>query len=253
MIAALDSATPPTSVQVAAAKAAGVTVWSGYLATRPNVHLYRPWSRAEFAIVKALPGVPIAFYSGADDPATVRALATLWGVRPCLDVEGGIRPDGPWVQGNLDVVGGGLYGSRAVHSGRRAAFHIASFYPWPQVDPRASWPPGWPQPTTPCGWQWQNTHNEFGASVDRSWLDDSFASGGSMTPDQERQLLAEVGDLHAAVARVEVALGTAKADGSGPAPTQPAPGFIQSATASLDALKTGGGKLAPFDAAIIPK
>ena len=179
----LDSATPPNAAQVAAAKAAGIAVWSGYLATRGGVKLARPWTEAEFAVVKALPGVPIAFYSGWDDPAKVKALAAAWGVLPCLDVESGIRGDGPWVDGNLAVVGGGLYGGQYVHSNRKAAFHIASLYPTPMVDPKATWPAGWTRPGAACGWQWWNTHNEFGVGVDRSNLDDWFG-GIDMLPGQ---------------------------------------------------------------------
>src|SRR5947207_15754417 len=63
MIPALDSATPPTATQVAAAKASGIAVWSGYIATRPELGvgpvgsrfgLFRPWKQAEFVPVKAL-------------------------------------------------------------------------------------------------------------------------------------------------------------------------------------------------------
>ena len=42
---------------------------------------------------------------------------------PCLDVEGGIRADGAWVQPWLDASGAGLYGNAPVFSGRRAAFY----------------------------------------------------------------------------------------------------------------------------------
>ena len=37
MFASLDSATPPTSAQVAAAKAAGIGMWCVYIATKANV------------------------------------------------------------------------------------------------------------------------------------------------------------------------------------------------------------------------
>src|SRR5256885_2176040 len=170
MIPALASATPPTAAQAAAAKASGIAVWSGYIATRPELGdgpvgprfgLFRPWRQAEFGPVKTLRGTPIAYASGWDSPAGCKALAAAWGVRLCLDVEGGIRGDGPWVQGWLDASGAGLYGTRYVHApqagpARRAPFHIAAFYPTPQVDPHATWPAGWPRPATLCGWQWQN-------------------------------------------------------------------------------------------------
>jgi hypothetical protein len=180
MLASLDSATPPTATQVAAARAAGVIVWGGYLATKPNVGLLRPWSQAEFAVIKALPGTPLAFYSGWDDPVAVKARAAAWGVRPCLDVEDGIRPDGPWVQANLDTVGGGLYSFASAFPGRRMAFAILADRSRTPPDPKATWAPWHPRPPVPCGWQWWGSHNEFGVTVDRNWLDDWFG-GEQMT------------------------------------------------------------------------
>jgi hypothetical protein len=206
MIVGLDSATPPTAAQAAAARAAGVAVWSGYLATRPELGvgpggsrfgLFRPWRQVEFAPVKTLHGTPLAYASGWDDPAGCKALAAAWGVRLCLDVEGGIRGDGAWVQGWLDGSGAGLYGTRYVHTpqsgaARRAPFHIAAWYTQERdphtgqmvaFDPQATWPAGWPHPMTPVGWQWQNTHAEFGVGVDRCWFDDWFAQGATGGPE----------------------------------------------------------------------
>jgi hypothetical protein len=193
MIPALDSATPPTAAQAAAARASGIAVWSGYIATRPELGvgpvgsrfgLFRPWRQAEFGPVKTLRGTPLAYASGWDSPAGCKALAAAWGVRLCLDVEGGIRGDGPWVQGWLDASGAGLYGTQATHVNRRAAFHIAAWYLQKKdpntgrmvpIDPGATWPANWPRPAGLCGWQWQNTHTEFGVGVDRCWFDDGFA------------------------------------------------------------------------------
>jgi len=182
MLLSLDSAIPPTPAQVAAAKAAGVGMWCVYIATKPGVGLLRPWSDAEIEVVRPLNPHPIAFYSGWDDAAAVKAKAARLGLRPCLDNENGIRPDGSWVQPNLDTVGGGLYGVSGVHVGRRAAFHIAAWYV--PRDPAATWPPSWPAPGTPCGWQWYNTHEEFGVGVDRSWLDDWFATPAKPKEDE---------------------------------------------------------------------
>jgi hypothetical protein len=187
MVIGLDSAAPPSAAQVAAAQGAGVAVWGGYLATKPNVGLLRPWSQAEFTVAKALSGVPLAFASGWDDPVRCQGLAAAWGVRLCLDVEGGIRGDGNWVQPWLDLSGAGLYGQHSVdslgrlhsiHVGRNAPFHIAAWYV--NHDPVTTWPAGTARPVTPCGWQWQNSHNAFGVTVDRSWLDDWFG-GTDMT------------------------------------------------------------------------
>src|SRR5438132_1645594 len=192
MVIGLDSATPPSAAAVAAARAVGIRVWSGYLASQTTPRqpgksnnpfkLYNAWYEAEFDIARGCGGMPIAFASGWDDPAACKQLAAAWRVRLCLDVEGGIRGDGPWVQGWVDTAASGLYGTSGVHVNRRAAFHIAAWYV--SHDPSASWPASWPQPAAPCGWQWQNTHTEFGVGVDRSWLDDWF--GGELMHQSQK-------------------------------------------------------------------
>jgi hypothetical protein len=186
MIAGLDSAFAPTPAQVQAASAGGIRLWNGYLATKPNVGLLNPWTQAEFEVVRVLGSTPIGYCSGNDDPAAVKALAATWRVRPCLDVEGGIRPDGLWVQGWLDNSGAGLYGLPTVHLNRTAAFHVMSL--WPGSDPGATWPSSQPKPNVRCGWQWEGGHPEFGANVDRCWFDDSFL-GEDMTPEEHDDLI----------------------------------------------------------------
>ncbi len=172
MIAALDSSyDAPSPAQADAARAAGVGVWCGYLATRPNVGLAHVWTRDDFEAARRCGGTPLGFCSGHDDPVAVRELAAAWNVRPCLDVEPGIRTDGSWVDGWLAASGAGLYGPLEVHH-HAAAFHIAALYPG--FDPSLPWPVSAPVVTTPRGWQWQGTHSEFGRSVDRLWLDDWF-------------------------------------------------------------------------------
>lgn len=192
MIAGLDSAQPPSAAQVAAARAAGVGLWSGYLATAGQggsaFGLLRVWTEAEFEVAKALPGRPIAFASGWDDPLACRGLAAAWNVRLCLDVEDGIRGDGPWVQSWLDASGAGLYGNLGVHFNRVAAFHILSYYPG--RDPAATFLPQStvnPYIPSPWGWQWQGSHQEFGLDVDRGWYDDWF--GGEMLTDAQQAQL----------------------------------------------------------------
>jgi hypothetical protein len=179
MIAALDSSfDAPSADQARAAAAAGIRGWCGYIATRGGTGLAAPWTRLAFENARLCGGTPIGFCSGQDDPVAVGRLAAAWNVLPYLDVEPGIRADGPWVQGWLDASGAGLYGLASVHfatGGRRAAGHIVANYPG--RDPRATWPPWLPRPPGPLGWQWQGTHQEFGRSVDRLWLDDVFAEG----------------------------------------------------------------------------
>lgn len=184
MVEGLDSDHPPTAAQVQQAKQAGYSIWSGYIATRPDpanptasrFNLDRPWTKAEFDVVRALNPQPIAYCSGWDDPVALKALASEWSVRLCLDVESGIRGDGSWVQAFLDASGAGLYGNSQVHTGRRAPFHVWAGYP--ASDPGTSWPAAAARPATPCGWQWHGTESLFGMAVDLTHFDDWF--GGEM-------------------------------------------------------------------------
>ena len=168
MIIGLDSAIPPTLAQAQAARAAGVGLWAGYFAG-PNI--LNGWTRADFDRVKAAGLATLAYCSGWADPTAMKAQGLTWQVPICLDDESAIRPEGAWVQPWLDLAASGLYGVRAVHVGRRAAFHIAAWYPG--ADPGATYPTGW-DGAAPCGWQWLNTHTEFGVGVDRGWYDDAF-------------------------------------------------------------------------------
>jgi hypothetical protein len=149
------------------------------MATKPNVGLAHPWGQSDFARVQASGLSTMAFVSGWDDPLAVKSQGQAWGLsdKLCLDVEGGIRGDGSWVQGWLDTSRAGLYGNYGVHPNRTATFHILAAYP-ASGNPNATWYSNFPRPKGPCGWQWQGTHNEFGATVDRGWYDDWFAQGG---------------------------------------------------------------------------
>ena len=185
MLAALDSETPPTPAAAAAAIAAGYGLWSGYLATRPNVRIANPWTQADFDVARVVGATPIAYASGWDDPVAVRALALRWNVRPCLDVESSIRPDdGTWsVQEWLNRAGAGLYGNQPVHR-YAAAFHVLAAYPTSGDPLDASWgstgrPPG------PCGWQYSDLGHIGGIGVDLSWLDDYFAAPPPVPAQQE--------------------------------------------------------------------
>lgn len=192
MIAGLDSSADRPSAETAdTARAAGVGLWCGYLATRPGVGLYSVWDRSDFDNARRCGGKPLAFCSGWDDPTAVGQLAAVWDVRPCLDVESGIRDDGPWVPGWLAACRAqtptGLYGNSSVHydsDGRAADFHVVAWYfktPPECYDPGMTWPWWLPRPAAPCGWQFCGTHTEFGLSVDRGWYDDWF--GGAFSGD----------------------------------------------------------------------
>jgi hypothetical protein len=183
MIVGFDSAFPPSPDTALAAKAAGVKLWSGYISTAPydggsHFNLYHPWPLEAFEYARLCGADPIAFCSGWDDPVALRQLAAAHRLKLCLDVEGGIRGNGPWVQAFLDP-------------GRRAAFYIVCAY-LGAGDPGSTW---WDaqvaRPAGPCGYQWIGTHTEFGVSVDRGNYDDAFlsgfgASGGSMTDAELR-------------------------------------------------------------------
>jgi hypothetical protein len=204
MIAGLDSAEPqnrPTAAMIPQLKAAGIRIWGGYIATRGGVNLLSAWDLGSFDIVRQLDSTPLAFCSGLDDPVALKALATDWRVRLCLDNESGFRLDGPWVQPFLDASGAGLYGNAPVHVGRNAPFHILADYPCtpPQLcDPGTTWRDTVPRPPTPTGWQWAGTHTEFGLSVDRAWYDDWFLTGGDMALSQGLK----IGLAHIAISAV---------------------------------------------------
>jgi len=191
LIAGLDSSYFRPSPEIALrAKAGGVGLWGGYLASRPRVGLASPWDLASFDNIRALDGTPIAYCSGYDDPVAVSTLAKAWKVRPCLDVEGGgLRPNGDWVQGWIDAAGRdfcGLYGNPPVHPGRQAAFFVIAGYPG--YDPRSSW--GYvARPSGPCGWQWRGSADEYGGGTDRCWFDDWFVQGAAPIPEEEDSML----------------------------------------------------------------
>lgn len=170
MISGRDSAYPPSDAVLAAAAQAGVGAWFGYFAG-PNI--LNGWAKTDFDRVKAHGMVTLAYCSGWSDPAAMRAQSLAWGVPICLDDESGLRPDGQWVQGWLDISGAGLYGNWFVHN-RNAPFHILAAYPTSGDPFEATWNTQ-PRPPGPCGWQWCGTHPEFGASCDSAFLDPWFA------------------------------------------------------------------------------
>jgi hypothetical protein len=191
----LDSAYPPTPAQIAAAKAAGYTSWSGYFAG-PNI--LNGWSEADFANVMSGGMQTSAYCSGWADPVVMKNQAIAWGVpRIILDDESGIR--------SLfkAVVSGGVETTYAPSNNRRTArammhgggprpvlefvnglWRVSSWVqPWinsagsgqygnmpvfagvsascyvfaayPGGDPGASWPPYYPRPADGNPCAWQ--------------------------------------------------------------------------------------------------
>lgn len=203
MIAGRDSSfTIPTDAQLAAAHAAGVRAWGGYLVSLDDATvlslrarrqgafgLAAPWVRSEFQRVLNAGMVAIGFCSGRDLAAAVGSKSRAWGVLPCVDAEVGIRADGEggnWIPTWVKDAGSGLYGLASVHHhfgeapGRGATFNLVARYPG--GDPQLSWDPAaGPRPPGLCGWQWRGSHPEFGVTTDSLWLDDGFLSVVSLS------------------------------------------------------------------------
>lgn len=195
----LDSAYPPNDAQLEAAKGAGYAGWNGYFA---GPHILNGWARADFDRVKRHGLATLAYCSGWSSAAAMRAQSIAWGVRICLDVEGGIRalvhPDdteylkatlarptareshlfaaSSWVQPWLTVAGAGVYGNYWVHPGLRAAFYVLAAYPTSGDPSHVSWATAYgPRPGLLCGWQWAGSHDFHGRTVDSNWFDDALA------------------------------------------------------------------------------
>jgi len=180
----------PTLAQLQAAYAQGVRVWGFYL---PGPGIYSGNTKADFDRAHQAGMTTIGWASGNADPAQQKALAALWGVDfPTLDDESAIRAYGPWEQPWLDTSGFGLYHpygtDGSVFRILRAPWFIAADYwgAYPYIDPQATWPG--PAPSIPHGLQWAGSVNAFGGVVDRSWLDDYFAQGDDMTPEEHTWL-----------------------------------------------------------------
>lgn len=181
MISGRDSSYGRPSIeQLYAALTAGVLNWGGYLATMGDVNLGSPWDRGSFARVQAvLPSKPLAYCSGWDDPIACARLAAEWDVRLILDVEDGIRGDGPWVDHWLAASGAGLYGSRGTCNAHAAPCKIMAHYVG--EDPGVTWE-GDP-PDVPHGWQWDGDVEDWGLGVDRVLLDDWFMNESAVVEE----------------------------------------------------------------------
>jgi hypothetical protein len=213
----LDSAYPPTPAQIAAAKAAGYTSWSGYFA---GTNILNGWADSDFQNVLNGGMETSAYCSGWADPAAMKARAAALGIVGILDDESGIRSLGmepssnrvrarymmhggyarptlefvnglwrvsAWVQPWLDASGFGQYGNQPVFAGVHASRYVIAAYPG--SDPGASWPSYQPRPAdgNPCGWQFQGTTTVVGHSADLTHYDDSFwafgPAPGNLTED----------------------------------------------------------------------
>ena len=179
----LDSATPPTANQVAQAKAAGFSVWLGYVGQHSD-NLLHPWASSDFMTVISGGLRTGAFCSGVDDPTWVRQEAESLDVRLLwLDVEDGIKSDGAWVEPWVATAGAGIYGNGSVidnHPNASVPSFVLAAYP-NQGNQTATWDSSYATlPSKPHGWQWAGTVSMFGTTVDLSNYDDSIFAGGNM-------------------------------------------------------------------------
>ncbi len=175
LVRALDSYSPPSNAQIAAAKAGGIGAWCGYL---PGPSIDNTWHGGDFARIKAAGLYTLAYASGWADAAAMKSLAASWGVKGCLDLEGSIRDtSAAWpvtrVQAWLDISGFGMYHSESGFHYYTAPFYVIAGGPAYRggSDPGVTWPAGTPKPPAPTGWQWQGSHSAFGANVDSSNFD----------------------------------------------------------------------------------
>jgi len=179
VVAAVDSYSPPTNEQLAQAKGGAIRLWNGYLSSPQDPGIDPVWRASDFARIRAalgpviLNGVAyngIAYCSGDAEPLVCKALGRAWNVLIALDVEGGIRPLGPWTQPWIDAAGCGVYGNAPVMV-CRASFHVIAA--WTSI-PEGSWPSNVTRPPGPCGWQWAGNVPMLGSRVDRNLFDSSF-------------------------------------------------------------------------------
>src|SRR6267142_5618724 len=134
MIRALDSRAP-SNASIVTAKAAGVGAWWGYF-QGPNILTSHWWSDEDFKRVQSFGLATGAYCSGFALASEMHARAVRLGIPIALDVEGGIRGDGNWVDEWLATASAGLYGNFPFHH-HSAIFHIvAGYYGY---DPVATW------------------------------------------------------------------------------------------------------------------
>lgn len=163
----IDSAYPPTLAEAQAAKAAGVVEWAGYI---PAPRVLHAWSKADFDVLRQAGLEPVFISTGYDALADVPS-ARACGIRPgeklCLDVEAGWNDtySANWAGG---VKASGyeteLYGLRSETTAHGYAFDLTWFADYTGTPP-ASLPAN-------TGQQYENSHTEFGVSVDRSLMNE---------------------------------------------------------------------------------
>lgn len=226
-----DSAYPPTVSQIQAAKAAGISAWSGYF---PGPGILNGWSEQNFHDVMNGGLGTSAYCSGWADPVAMETQRVSWGVpriilddesgirsvathtqfefsagenrrlarsmmhtvggliRPVLEQKNGVWTVSSWVQPWLNASGAGQYGNEPVFAGVVASCYVFAAYPG--GDPGLSWPTYYPRPSGgPCGWQFQGTHSFSGIGVDSTHYDDDFWAFGPK-PGEEEMLT--VGPFH---------------------------------------------------------
>lgn len=265
-----DSAYPPTPAQIAAAKAAGISAWSGYFA---GPGILNGWSDANFHAVMDGGLATSAYCSGWADPVAMKTRAGSLGIPIILDDESGIRSlsasiselvtnvsenrrkarqmmhggearpvtewlhgeisVSSWVQPWLDASGAGQYGNQPVFAGVRASRYVFAAYPG--GDPGLSWPSYYPRPGDghPCGWQYQGTHAFSGIGVDSTHYDDSFWTFGP-DPHPVEEVMLTRGPIHKLAAPVTLKSYVAGSYYSEPFASMVAGAFNLGATSPVD-------------------
>lgn len=159
----LDSSTPPTDAALAQAAAAGIVAWAGYVSS-PGHPI--GWARADFDRVRAHGLVPV-FVDLGSSPGTIGPKLVALGAQPgdnvITDIEGGgatLADAGAWRAAvAADGYSPWVYGTWATVNAAPAGFAVKWGAAYGQ-DP-ATVRPG------ECV-QFENTHEEFGMSVDCS-------------------------------------------------------------------------------------
>lgn len=159
----LDSSTPPTDAALEQAAAAGIVAWAGYVSS-PGHPV--GWARADFDRVRRARLVPVYVDLGSS-PGTIGSKLVALGAQPgdnvVTDIESGgatLQAAGAW---RAAVAADGyrpwVYGSWATVNAAPAGFAVK----WGAAYGQA---PATVRPGEVV--QFENTHTEFGMSVDRS-------------------------------------------------------------------------------------
>jgi hypothetical protein len=191
------------------------------------------WPDDAFARVKRAGLTAVGYASGWGDPHLLHDRATRLGVIGCLDVEAGIRGDGPWVGSWLaDAPGFGIYGAQTLMQ-KPAAFHQLA--KWSAGSGSDGGAPG--NLGIYDGWQYAGNVGRYGMRVDLAVWRDSFGEDDDVTGPQAEQLA----QVHS------FALGATQFYDGKPAPNKQLSPYLHAGwQLAHDAAQTGGGVAGTF-------